>query len=130
MTIRLGNLASGTQVWGRNFTHEFDAEALFELLDDLTDHVVVAIADPYGALMRDLLAPIIPKSASELSPYEAVLSQFLMRLRANPGDIALVQEALENAVKREPENADVWAGLGLVYQEQPKHAYDGLHDTR
>ena len=125
LTVRLGNLAEGNQVWGGHFTRDFGSENLFDLLDDLTDHVVVAVADPYGALMRDLLAPIISMTDGELTPYEAFLSQFLMRLRADPADIPQIQEALERAVKEEPENADAWAGLGQIILEEQKHAYQG-----
>lgn len=45
-------------MWGETFDRDFDADAPLTVQDDLTDHVVASVADSYGALMRDLAAPV------------------------------------------------------------------------
>jgi len=126
LTTQLIDTKSGSQVWGETFDRQFDASAVLEIQDDLVDHVVSSVADPYGALMRDLSADVALKSPEEMTPYETILRHFVYRQRIGPEDHLVTRNALERGVKLEPGNADIWAALAGIYNEEYKHGYNPL----
>jgi TolB-like protein len=126
LSAQLFKTASGAQVWGETFDRDFDADALLTVQDDLTDHVVASVADSYGALMRDLAAPVVLKTPQEMTPYEAVLRNLIYRQRLGAEDHLLTRAALQRAVEIAPGNANVWSALAGVYTEEYKHDYNVL----
>ena len=68
LTVQLINVSSGEQVWGESFDRLYDPLAILEIQDDLTDHVVSSVADPYGALMRDLASKVTLLAPEAMTP--------------------------------------------------------------
>lgn len=126
LSTQLLDVASGRQVWGETFDREYSPQNILELQDDLTDHVVALVADPYGALMRDLARPVALKSPAQMTPYETVLRHFIYRQRVGAEDHLETRNALEGSVEQAPGNADVWAALAAIYAEEYKHDYNPL----
>jgi TolB-like protein/Flp pilus assembly protein TadD len=124
LSVRLSTTDDDRQVWGNHFNRSFDPDLLFELNDDLTDHVVIAVADPYGALMRDLSAPILELQPENMTPYQALVRGFAYRLRVTEEDHKISARALELAVQAAPGDADVVAGLAFMYLEEHKNRYN------
>ena len=129
LTAQLFKTASGEQVWGETYDRDYEATPLLALQDDLTDHVVASVADSYGALMRDLAAPVVLMSPEEMTPYQAVLRHTVYRQRIGSDDHLLTRNALELAAERAPGNADVRAALAGIYCEEHKHGYNVLPDS-
>ena len=100
--------------------------------------MITAVADPYGALMRDLAVPVLEKTPEEMTPYEALIRQFVYRQRVTADDHAIASRAVELAVERAPGNADLWAaqafslteGYKNRYHEQPDAAQRALQCAR
>lgn len=113
LSIQLRSTNNEKQVWGENYNRPFDSDAIFEIHDDLTDHVVCAVADPYGALMRDLSAPVASIDPEAMTPYEALLRQFIFRQRVTEEDHAISHHAIKLAVQRSPGNADLISALAF-----------------
>ena len=130
LTTQLIDVTSGQQVWGETFDRTFDMGDILDIQDDLTDHVVASVADPYGALMRDLSRPVARKTPEQMTPYETVLRHFIYRQRIGPEDHLLTRQALERGVEIAPGNADVWASLAAIYNEEYKHGYNLLPEPR
>lgn len=128
LSVRLSSAEGGRQVWGENYTRAFEADAIFDLHDDLTDHVVASVADPYGALMRDLARQVTVKKAQEMTPYEAILRHFIYRQRISAADHLETRTALERAVDMAPGDANIRAALAAAYTEEYKHGYNPLPD--
>lgn len=126
LTVRLIDTGSDKQVWGETYNRTWDAADLLAIQDDLVDHVVSSVADPYGALMRDLSAEVALKSPLELSPYETILRHFVYRQRISEEDHLITRTALEHGVELAPGDADVRAGLAAIYTEEYKHGYNPL----
>jgi TolB-like protein len=124
LSMRLGDTRSGKQVWGEDFNRDFDPDNVFDLQDDLTDHVVTAVADPHGALMRDLSAPVLHADPHKLTPYQALIRYFVYRQRVSVEDYRIAFEAVEHAVTRAPGDAELLAALSLMYLEEFKHGYN------
>ena len=126
LNVQLINVSSQEQVWGDTFDRVYDPATILEIQDDLTDHVVASVADPYGALMRDLASKVTLLAPEEMSPYETVLRHFIYRQRIDAEDHQITRDALERAVRIAPGNADVWAALASIYAEEYKHDYNAM----
>ncbi|MBT8473497.1 MAG: TIR domain-containing protein, partial [Marinicaulis sp.] len=129
LTARLIDIDSGRQVWGETFDRNIAGKSAFEIQDDLKDHLVASVADPYGALMRDLQAPVARKNAENLTPFEAVLRHSIYRQRLSAEDHVIARAALERAAEKAPNNADVFASLAAVTIEEIKHDYNWKPDA-
>jgi TolB-like protein/Tfp pilus assembly protein PilF len=128
LSTQLLNAATGQQVWGETYDRPFDAGRTLEIQDDLTDRVVASVADPYGALMRDLSRPVALKSPEQMTPYETVLRHFIYRQRIGAEDHLVARAALERSVELAPGNANVWASLAALYAEEYKHDFNPRPD--
>jgi TolB-like protein/tetratricopeptide (TPR) repeat protein len=126
LTVQLINVLSGEQVWGETFDRAYDPSTVLEMQDDLIDHVVASVADPYGALMRDLASKVALLSPERMTPYQTVLRHFIYRQRIDAADHLLTRTALERGSRIAPGNSDVWAGLASIYAEEYKHEYNVL----
>lgn len=129
LSTQLIDRTNGQQVWGNSFEHTWDETDLLSIQDDLTDRVVASVADPYGALMRDLSQGVELKAIEEMSPYDVVLRYFIFRQRVSEQDHLETRKALEHGVKIDPGNAHLWAALAAVYTEEYKHEYNPRPDS-
>jgi TolB-like protein/Flp pilus assembly protein TadD len=126
LTTQLIDVSSGEQIWGETFDRAFDVASVLQIQDNLTDHVVSSVADPYGALMRDLSRDVAPLPPQDMTPYQTVLRHFVYRQRISPGDHRVTRDALERAARISPDNANVQAALAAMYSEEYKHNYNVL----
>lgn len=129
LTVQLIKTATGEQVWGEFYDEPFSEQIALGAQDELTAKVVASVADSYGALMRDLSAPVASKSPGEMSPYEAILRHMVYRQRVSPADHKAALEALQLAVEKEPGNADAWAMLAAMYVDEFKHDFNQQPDS-
>jgi tetratricopeptide (TPR) repeat protein len=96
------------------------------------------VADPYGALMRDLSAPVASLDPEAMTPYEALLRQFIYRQRVSAEDHAIAYRAIKLATERSLGNADLLAALAFSELEVYKNRFNdradalelGLHHAR
>ena len=123
LSAHLRTTGSARQVWGQDYDRPFDSDTIFDLHDDLTDRVITAVADPYGALMRDLAVPVLDKNPEDMTTYEALIRHFVYRQRVTADDHAIASRAVELAVERDPGNADLWAALAFSFMEGYKNRY-------
>jgi TolB-like protein/Tfp pilus assembly protein PilF len=129
LTTQLLDLKSGEQIWGEAFDRAFDPAILLDTQDDLTDHVVSSVADPYGALMRHLCSGVAMMAPEQMTPYQTILRFFIYRQRIGAEDHLATRNALEHGVRTDPGNADIRAGLAELYTEEYKHDYNRLPDS-
>lgn len=124
LTMQLIKTSTGEQVWGSSYDRQLNRENAIAVQDALTANVVAAVADPSGALVRDLSAPVALKPIESMTPYEAVLRHMVYRQRVSPEDHAVAMEALQRAVRLAPEDADAWAALAAMYSDEFKHNFN------
>ncbi len=129
LSTRVADTQDARQIWGDNYHRDYNADSVFDLLDDLTDHVVTAVADPYGALVRDLSAPVLQRDPLSLTVYESLIRQFVYRQRVSPEDHRIARTAAEQAVRKAPGNATSWAAQSLIYLEEFKHGFNAQDDA-
>jgi TolB-like protein len=129
LSTQLVDQSNGQQVWGEAFEHAWNESDLLSIQDDLTDRVVASVADPYGALMRDLSRGVEQKTSDDMSPYDVVLRYFIYRQRISERDHLETRKALEHGVEIDPNNAHLWAALAAIYAEEYKHDYNPRPDS-
>ncbi len=128
LAVQLIDLRNGERVWAETYDRELEDGDLFEIHDDLTDHVVAAVADPYGSVARDLIAGVEAKDADHLTSYETLLLFVVFANRVTVDDHLNARNALERAIEREPGNAALYAYLALIYLEEHKQGFNALPD--
>ncbi|MGH9948233.1 MAG: hypothetical protein ACRD6X_13695 [Pyrinomonadaceae bacterium] len=124
VALHLADAKTGANLWAENYDREFRPESMLELQDDLVPIIVSTLADWFGILPHNMSEAVRLKPVEELSPYEAVVRTFGYYERLNPEEHAATREALERAVKQDPDNADCWAMLSLVSGEEYRYGFN------
>jgi TolB-like protein len=114
IAVQLVDTNSGAHLWAETFDRVWQAEGIFDLQDEISDRVVVPVADVYGVLARAIAATTAIKPPEILTPYEAVWRFFLAEQRGSAEDHLLARIALENAVELQPGYAEAWAALAIL----------------
>jgi TolB-like protein/tRNA A-37 threonylcarbamoyl transferase component Bud32/Tfp pilus assembly protein PilF len=124
ITAQLVDTNSGAHLWAETFDRDWQAEGIFTLQDEITDHIVVPVADVYGVLARAIAAATGAKSPEALTPYEAVWRFFLAQQRGNEEDHLSARIALEHAIELQPGYAEAWAALAILFVDEHRHLFN------
>jgi len=124
LAVQLLDTASGAHLWAENYERAFDAEAAFDLQDDLVPRIVSTVADMNGVLPRSMSEGLRSRAPEELSPYQAVLRSFAYTYSATPQELNAARLALEEAVRKAPAYADAWAMLSFLCGQDYVHGYE------
>jgi serine/threonine protein kinase/tetratricopeptide (TPR) repeat protein len=122
--VQLVDAVSGAHLWAETYDRPFQAEAVFELQDDVVPRIVSTVADTQGVLPHSMAESLRNKESGQLSPYEAVLSSFSYLQRVNAADHARVRDGLERAVQVAPGYAPAWAMLSIISREEYNHGFN------
>ena len=128
VAVQLVDAASGANIWAETYSRDFHPANIFDLQDDLAPRIVSTIADTSGVLTHTISEALRSKSPEQLSPHEAVLRTFSYYERATPDEHAEVRAALEMAVERAPDQADCWAVLSMLYQDEHRLGFNPRPD--
>lgn len=116
VTAQLIDARSGTQLWTDTYDRSLETAELFTVQDDLTDHIVATVADPYGVLARSMVRAVQERG----DVHDATGSELLIRTwgfqhEPLPDVHARLRGALEAALRTDPANAHLWAELANMY---------------
>ncbi|HSC26922.1 MAG TPA: protein kinase [Vicinamibacterales bacterium] len=128
VTAQLVDAATGAHLWAETYNRPFQADAIFELQDDLVPRIVSTVADWYGILPHSMSEAVRSKPADRLSPYEALLRAFGYYERVTSEEHAVVRPLLERAVAQGPGHAAAWAMLSMLYGEEHRFGWNGEPD--
>ncbi|MGA2647599.1 MAG: protein kinase [Candidatus Sulfotelmatobacter sp.] len=124
LAVQLIDAATGAHLWAENYERTFSPENLFELQDDLVPRIVSTAADQHGILPRRISEELRVKNEEDLTPHEAVLRSFSFLQRISPIEHATSRRILERAVERDPNQADAWAMLAIMYDTEFADEYN------
>lgn len=116
VSVQLSLCDTGEQLWSKVFKHEFTAAAVFKIQDEIIDSVIHQITGYYGAITRNVAKVSPGKRVTDMKVYDAMF--WFYHHQNSFGDRELYQkafEALQYAVKSDPEYALAWAVLGELY---------------
>jgi TolB-like protein/cytochrome c-type biogenesis protein CcmH/NrfG len=124
LAVQLVDATTGAHLWAETYERVFNAEAAFELQDDLVPRIVSTVADMNGALPRSMGQAVRSKAPEQLSPYEAVLRSFAYFERYTPEELSAARSGLETAVRKAPVYADAWAMLSYLCAQDYVQGYE------
>jgi TolB-like protein len=128
VAVQLVDAATGAQLWAETYKRPFNAEAVFELQDDLVPRIVSTIADAYGVLPHTMSQEVRSKAAGQLTAYEALLRSFSYAERVTAEEHAQAKAALELALQKTPASSDCWAMLSILLTDGHIHGFSGPPD--
>jgi len=104
---------SGKQLWSNTFERKVTEANLFEIQQEIVTLITGSLGGYYGVIYRDVVETL--RRSADYHAYSAIVwyDQFLKHLDKNTFDQAC--EALEDAVRGDPEYALAWAVLGEIY---------------
>jgi adenylate cyclase len=121
---RLGDARSGAQLWAEAFDARLDVEQLLAIEERLAEQVASTIGVPYGPLFEHEIARTEAKPAEHLDTYDCVLRFYYYVAGADPERHADATRCFQRAVLREPQFADAWAGLSIMYLAEHAYGYN------
>ena len=125
VSAQLTDANTGTQLWSESYDCEITGEDAFQILDDLTDHIVTSVADGYGVLVRSMAAPTRDRNVNELSASELVLRHYAFMQQVDSQEHAILRDGIEQALAREPNHANAWACLSNMYLLEYADGFQG-----
>ena len=124
VSVQLVDATSGAHLWAERFDRDLGAADILAVQDELTDHIVATVADPFGVLTRSLVTLVKAKPIDTLTAHEGVLRMFgyLQQVRC---DLHVeTRDAIEAALEREPNHADVLACASILYLDEFHGGYN------
>ena len=118
LAVQLADTVSGAHLWAETYERTFTPESVFDVQDDLVPRIVSTVADQYGILPRSMSETLRSKSEESLTPHEALLRSFGFLERISPTEHATARRIVERAVERDPNQADAWAMLAILYDTE------------
>ena len=124
IAVQLVDATNGAHLWAETYERSFQPEEIFSLQDDLVPRIVSTVADQHGILPRGISEDLRVKNEEDLTPHEAVLRAFSFLQRISPTEHATARRILERAVERDPNHADAWAMLAIMYDTEFADEYN------
>jgi len=115
LTVNLIDTANNNQIWSDSHRSDLEAVQLIAFQERIALEIATKTAGEHGIIAKTLSLEARDKSPSQLKTYEAVLRYYEYYLKHTPDSFLRALDALENAVKIEPECGQVWGMLGHLY---------------
>ena len=122
--VQLVDATSGAHLWAETYNRTFQPEAIFEVQDELVPRIVATVADVNGVLPRSMGDALRNRDSKTLTAYEAVLRGWSYYTRIAPDEHRDLRDVLERTVERITDDADAWALLSLLYQDEYAHGFN------
>ena len=114
VAAHLTDAQNGAQLWTDTYDRDANTD-LYAVLDDVTDRVVATLADVAGVLARSLARATQGIPVDRLSARQLIHRCWGFNQRMSAAEHAELRGAVEAAISREPENADLLAELSMLY---------------
>lgn len=102
---KLIDTKTGAHCWGESYTRNIETESLFDLEDDITGKVVGTIADNFGIIPRTLAKECACRKTNKIEAQEATFLFHHANYLLTPDSLTRALEALERAIKLDPNYA-------------------------
>jgi len=124
ITARLVAAETGVQLWSQAFDEALDVKTLLAIQEKIAQSVASTTAKPFGPIFKQEAEKAARKPAEFLDTYDCVLRYRYYRRTLDAMGHRQSTACFERAVLQEPNLADAWAGLSLVYLDEYLFGYD------
>jgi TolB-like protein len=115
--VQLIIVNSGEQLWAKAFEHSNTASGLFEIQNEIVKSILTAIGGYYGVIFRDVLQAPYTNGVNDIAIYDAIFWYYHYQKVYTPEVFHKTINALEAAVKTDPNYALAWAVLAELYMD-------------
>ena len=122
ITARLVRADTGTQIWSAAYDEPRDALRL-PADQRRVARRIAAVAEPYGPIFDAELERVRTLSADALTTNDCELKYYDYRRVLTDARQSEALACFELATVREPESAEAWAGLSLLFTDRFGHGY-------
>jgi TolB-like protein len=122
----MGN--SGEQLWAQSFEHDNSASGIFEIQHEIVSNILTAIGGYYGVISRDVYKTPRHCNASSIETYDAVFWYYHYQKVPTKMVMQNTIQALEAAVKADPDYALAWAMLGEIYLDDKMYEFTKIEN--
>jgi adenylate cyclase len=124
ITARLVAAETGVQLWSQAFDETLDVKTLVAIQEKIARSVASATARPFGPIFSQEAAKAARKPAERLDTYDCVLRYRYYFHTLDAKEHRQTTACFERAVLQEPNLADAWAGVSLLYLDEYLYGYD------
>ncbi len=127
VSAELIEVASGKMVWSNAYNRDLTIAELFAVQDDITQRIVATIADEYGVISQ-LTRQRARGSDASLGSYECVLRAYHYFEYFTEANHLRARDCLEEAVQNDPQYAEAWGWLAILYANEHAWGYNLRED--
>ena len=124
VVVRILDTQKTTYVWTYQQQHEQIAESLGELQENITGEISSQIGSPYGIIQNIEQDRVSYMDGPEIAPYKCILSYYAYCNNKSIEGHKRVKVCLEEIVKKDPQNSDVWAYLSWIYGNELRYGHN------
>jgi TolB-like protein len=117
VNARLSDVVSGAQLWAASFDDVMSGHGV-SAHDRLANQITAQVADPFGALVRSMGASLAETPWNEMTVADLVILFYSHLERLEREQHARLRSAFEQALEREPREANGWACLAHLYSQE------------
>jgi adenylate cyclase len=103
------------QIWSYNHRADLESSLLITFQEKTAQEIAARTVGEHGIIVRTLSQEAKHKPPDQLKTYEAILRYYEYDLKLTADSFLGAKEALEYAVKIEPECGHIWSLLGRLY---------------
>ncbi|WP_342237676.1 tetratricopeptide repeat protein [Inquilinus sp. OTU3971] len=108
---------TGRHLWSHPFESPFVPARIVDTRAEIAQRVVDTLARPYGVIYEDKIAGLTTRAPERFSSYECLLLFYAYWRRTGSSIGPSTRDCLERAIVEDPDYADAWAALALVYAD-------------
>jgi adenylate cyclase len=128
LSVRLLTADTGEQLWGEAFDEPAAVGSLLAFQERIAERVAGMVTRPLGPIFQQQLARTTHTPPEHLDTYDCVLKFRYYRHTFAAVDHAGAAACFRDAVVREPNLADAWGGLALLYVDEWLYGYSPQPD--
>jgi len=130
VTAQLLDTTSGGHLWADTFDRKLTATDLFDLQDDIREHIVAEVAGGYGAIARTMIAKMKAHRPKDLDTYSCILGARNYYREFSAETHLEARDSLEKVVRTSPVDAEVQAWLALMLLDEWRFGYNPRADVQ
>lgn len=125
LLVSLVDVKTGRHLWSQSHESPVIPARIVDIQAEIARRVVDSVAQPYGAIYGDRIISLTTKAPEQFSSYECVLAFYAYWRRTESALYPSVRKCLERTIVDDPDYADAWAALALVYADVVRFGIDG-----
>jgi serine/threonine-protein kinase len=126
--VRLVDAHTAANLWAENLDRDA-AAGTFAVQDDIANRIVATVGDQTGVLVKAMADTLVDTPIEELGVEELAVRYHVYTEHYRVEEHALLRDALERMVEREPKSAEAWALMANLYEHEHSHALNARPDS-